>query len=107
MKLASSLRPFEVRASYCDGTVERTATVKAGTPEEAAALAVWRGYLPMWFECRDTGLRAHYWNPQTKPMRLWPSPVRVYVVSEDHSCVRMAFGDDPSATVLVEALALG
>lgn len=101
-----SRRPFEVRASYCDGSLERSATVCAETPEQAAALAVWRGYLPLWGEWHETGLRLRYWKPGQSAHGQWPYPVAVYPVNADHSCVRLAVGGDGARTLLVEARAL-
>jgi hypothetical protein len=86
--------------------LERSATVRAHTPEEAAALAVWRGYLPMWCEWCDSGLRLRYWDPNAPSMGCWPHPVAIYPVNSDHSCVRLAFSDGNSRTLLVEAQAL-
>jgi hypothetical protein len=106
-------RLFEVRASYLGRAIERSASVRAETPEQAAALAIWRGYLPLCFENHgersevgDSGPRPVYWDPAARPLRHWPEPVATLWLSEDHACVRLTTGDAETPTVLVEAKAL-
>lgn len=95
-------RPFEVRAHYCGGAGEPSASVQAHTPEEAAALAVWRGHLPMWYEGDHAGNARVYCNLEAQPPLHWPQPTGVYALSPDHSCTGLAFGRY-RRTLMVEA----
>jgi hypothetical protein len=106
MRAPRQRRQFEVRASYLGGSIERSASVLAETPEQAAALAVWRGYLPVRFEDAGAGPIPVFWDPHTQAKSHWPRPVASFAVSDDHACIWLALEGATPSTLLVEAKAL-